>query len=236
MENIELLQIKNLHVYYSESHILKGVSLCVEEGELVTLLGRNGAGKTTAIKSIMGLIPSKEGYIFLGGKNILGLKPHMIARLGIGFVPEDRRVFSSLTVLENLNLPVIRKRGEGWNLEKIYKYFPRLKERQKHKGFELSGGEQQMLAIARILRTKISLILLDEPTEGLAPMLVKSVEAILNEIKKEKITLLLVEQNTRFAQKVADKHYIISNGGIVYAGTNEGFIADDEIKKRFLGV
>jgi branched-chain amino acid transport system ATP-binding protein len=232
----KLLEIKNLHSFYGESHILKGISFHVEEGELVTLLGRNGAGKTTTLKSIMGLIPSKKGDISFLGNNIMGLKAHSIARLGISFVPEDRRIFSSLTILENLNLPVIKKMGEGWDLEKIYKHFPRLEERQKHKGFQLSGGEQQMLAIARALRAKASLILLDEPTEGLAPMLVKSIEAILNEIKKEKITLLLVEQNTRFAKKVAERHYIISNGEIVYAGTNQEFMANEEIQNRFLGV
>jgi branched-chain amino acid transport system ATP-binding protein len=231
-----LIEIKNLHAYYGDSHILKGVSLNVVEGELVTLLGRNGAGKTTTIKSIMGLIPSRRGEILFRGENLVGLKPHQIARLGIGLVPEDRRIFASLTVIENLNLPVIRKRGEGWNLAKIYEYFPRLEERQRHKGFELSGGEQQMLAIARILRAKTSFILLDEPTEGLAPMLVKSIEVILNGIKKERMTLLLVEQNIRFAQKVAMRHYIISNGEIVYMGANEEFIGDEEIKKRYLGV
>jgi branched-chain amino acid transport system ATP-binding protein len=234
--SIELLEIRNLHAYYGESHILKGVSFYVEEGGLVTLLGRNGAGKTTTIKSIMGLIPSREGEISFGGENIIGLKPHAIARLGIGFVPEDRRIFSSLTVIENLNLPVTRRKGEGWGLKKIYEHFPRLEERQRHKGFELSGGEQQMLAIARILRTKVFLILLDEPTEGLAPMLVRSIEGILKEIKKERMTLLLVEQNTRFAQKVADRHYIISNGEIVYMGTNEEFTGNEEIQKKFLGV
>lgn len=236
MEGINLLEISHLHAFYEESHILKGISLQVKEGELTTLLGRNGAGKTTTMKSIMGLIIPKEGNILFDGKNIIGLKPHEIARLGIGLVPEDRRIFPSLTVLENLNLPVIRKRGEGWNLKKIYEYFPRLEERQGHKGFELSGGEQQMLAIARILRTKASLILLDEPTEGLAPLFVKSIESILQGVKKDGITMLLVEQNTRFAERVGERHYIISNGEIVYMGNHERFIVDEEVKKRYLGV
>lgn len=231
-----MLDISHLHAFYEESHILKGISLQVKEGELTTLLGRNGAGKTTTMKSIMGLIIPKEGNILFDGKNIIGLKPHEIARLGIGLVPEDRRIFPSLTVLENLNLPVIRKRGEGWNLEKIYEYFPRLEERQGHKGFELSGGEQQMLAIARILRTKASLILLDEPTEGLAPLFVQSIESILQGVKKDGITMLLVEQNTRFAERVGERHYIISNGEIVYMGNHERFIVDEEVKKRYLGV
>lgn len=231
-----MLDISHLHAFYEESHILKGISLQVKEGELTTLLGRNGAGKTTTMKSIMGLIIPKEGNILFDGKNIIGLKPHEIARLGIGLVPEDRRIFPSLTVLENLNLPVIRKRGEGWHLEKIYEYFPRLEERQGHKGFELSGGEQQMLAIARILRTKASLILLDEPTEGLAPLFVQSIESILQGVKKDGITMLLVEQNTRFAERVGERHYIISNGEIVYMGNHERFIVDEEVKKRYLGV
>jgi len=236
LEGINLLEISHLHAFYEESHILKGISLQVKEGELTTLLGRNGAGKTTTMKSIMGLIIPKEGNILFDGKNIIGLKPHEIARLGIGLVPEDRRIFPSLTVLENLNLPVIRKRGEGWNLKKIYEYFPRLEERQGHKGFELSGGEQQMLAIARILRTKASLILLDEPTEGLAPLFVQSIESILQGVKKDGITMLLVEQNTRFAERVGERHYIISNGEIVYMGNHERFIVDEEVKKRYLGV
>ncbi|MGZ3591670.1 MAG: ABC transporter ATP-binding protein [Thermodesulfobacteriota bacterium] len=231
-----MLDISHLHAFYEESHILKGISLQVKEGELTTLLGRNGAGKTTTMKSIMGLIIPKEGNILFDGKNIIGLKPHEIARLGIGLVPEDRRIFPSLTVLENLNLPVIRKRGEGWNLKKIYEYFPRLEERQGHKGFELSGGEQQMLSIARILRTKASLILLDEPTEGLAPLFVQSIESILQGVKKDGITMLLVEQNTRFAERVGERHYIISNGEIVYMGNHERFIVDEEVKKRYLGV
>ena len=231
-----MLEIEKLHASYGEGDILKGVSFSVAKGELVTLLGRNGAGKTTTIKSIMGLLSQKTGKILFDGKNILGLTPHEVARLGMGLVPEDRRIFSSLTVLENLNLPVTRRRGEGWNLTKIYEYFPRLEERQKHKGFELSGGEQQMLAIARVLRTPTSFILLDEPTEGLAPMLVKGIEAILNGIKKERMTLLLVEQNTRFAQKVANRHYILSQGEIVYTGTNEEFMADERVQKRYLGV
>ncbi len=231
-----MLEISNLHAYYEESHILKGITLQVKEGELTTLLGRNGAGKTTTMKSIMGLLIPKEGSISFDGKSIVGLKPHQIARLGIGFVPEDRRIFPSLTVLENLNLPVITKRGGGWSLERIYEYFPRLEERQGHKGFELSGGEQQMLAIARILRINASIILLDEPTEGLAPLFVRGIESILQGIKKDGITMLLVEQNTRFAERLGERHYIISNGEIVYTGSHEEFITDADIKQRYLGV
>ncbi len=232
-----MLEIENLFSSYGDdAQVLKGVSFYVTSGELVTLLGRNGAGKTTTIKSIMGLMPQNTGRITFDGKSLLGLTPHEIARLGIGFVPEDRRIFSGLTILENLNLPVTRKRPEGWSLSRIFEFFPRLQERQKHKGFQLSGGEQQMLAIARVLRTKTSLILLDEPTEGLAPMLIRDIERILLGIKKERITLLLVEQNTRFAQRVAERHYILSNGEIVYTGTNEQFTGDERVQKRYLGV
>ncbi len=237
MEDIRfLLEINNLHTYYGEGHILKGVNIQIKEKELVTLLGRNGAGKTTLIKSIVGLVIPREGKILFQGENIIGLKPHAIARLGIKWVPEDRRIFPSLTVFENLNLPVTRKNGEGWNLNKIYEYFPRLKEREEYKGSELSGGEQQMLAIARALRTKASLILMDEPTEGLAPLLIRSIETILRGIKDEGITLLLVEQNIRFAQAVGERHYILVNGEIVYMGGSKEFLRNEEIKKKYLGV
>lgn len=236
MEDINLLNIKNLHTCYGEAEIIKGIDLQINRGEIVTLLGRNGAGKTTTIKTIMGLIHPRMGDIIFDGKNIVGLKPHEIACLGIGYVPENRIIFPSLTVLENLNLSVTRKKREGWDLEKIFEYFPILKERRKHKGFELSGGEQQMLAIARILRTQNLLILLDEPTQGLAPMLVQSIENILRGIKHHRITLLLVEQNIRFAQVIGERHYIISNGEIVYIGTSQEFIQNDVIKKRYLGV
>lgn len=237
MEDISLLlKINNLHTYYGEGHILKGVNIQIKEKELVTLLGRNGAGKTTLIKSIIGMVIPREGEILFQGENIIGLKPHAIARLGIKWVPEDRRIFPSLTVFENLNLPVTRKNGEGWNLKKIYEYFPRLKEREAHKGSELSGGEQQMLAIARALRTKASLILMDEPTEGLAPLLVRNIETILRGIKNEGITLLLVEQNIRFAQAIGERHYIIVNGEIVYTGDSEEFLKNEEVKKKYLGV
>ncbi|MGD0663622.1 MAG: ABC transporter ATP-binding protein [Syntrophorhabdales bacterium] len=231
-----MLELQDLYASYKEGDILKGVSLFVGMGEIVTLLGRNGAGKSTTINSIMGFLPNIRGKILFDGKDICGCKPHDVARLGIGLVPEDRRIFPSLTILENLNIPVTRKRPEGWRLEKIFDYFPRLRERRKNKGFQLSGGEQQMLAIARILRTKTRLILLDEPTEGLAPMLVREIENILIGIKQEKIPVLLVEQNTRFARKVAERHYILAEGEVVYCGTNEEFSQNEPIQKRYLGV
>lgn len=231
-----MLKVEDLHTYYGNSYILQGVSLEIEKGAVVTLLGRNGMGKSTTIKSVMGLVTPRAGRIVLNGNDIVGLKPYEIARMGVGFVPEDRRTFPSLTVLENLNLPVKRGLGEGWSLEKVYEFFPRLKERSSHKGFELSGGEQQMLAIARVLRMKSRLILLDEPTEGLAPLLVKAIEEIVRQIKREGITTLLVEQNSRFVANVADRHYVICHGKIVYEGTNEDFAHQEEVKKEYLGI
>lgn len=231
-----MLNVGDMHTYYGNSYILQGISFHVNKGEIVTLLGRNGMGKTTTIKSIMGLVIPKAGKISFKGKEIVGWKPYEVARSGIGFVPEDRRIFSSLTVLENLNLSINKSVQEGWSLEKIYEFFPRLKERIHHMGFELSGGEQQMLAIARILRIKTDLILLDEPTEGLAPLLVKLIGEILQEIKRDGITTLLVEQNAKFVTSVADRHYVICHGKIVYEGDNEDFMKQEEVKKQYLGI
>ena len=231
-----MLTIDNIHTYYGNSHILQGVSLNVKKGEVVTLLGRNGMGKSTTIKTVMGLVAPREGRVLLNGVNIVGRKPYDIARAGVGFVPEDRRIFPSLSVFENLNLPVRQRSGEGWSLEKVFEFFPRLKERSSHKGFELSGGEQQMLAIARILRMKSELILLDEPTEGLAPLLVKAIGDIIAQIKREGITTLLVEQNSRFVAKVADRHYVICHGKLVYEGSNEDFAHQEEMKREYLGI
>ena len=231
-----MLTIDNIHAYYGNSYILQGVSLKVKKGEVVTLLGRNGMGKSTTIKTVMGLVVPREGRVLLNGVNIVGRKPYDIARAGVGFVPEDRRTFPSLSVLENLNLPVRRGSGEGWSLEKIFQFFPRLMERENHKAFELSGGEQQMLAIARVLRMKVELILLDEPTEGLAPLLLKAIGDIIAQIKREGITTLLVEQNSRFVATVADRHYVICHGKLVYEGSNEDFAHQDEMKREYLGI
>ena len=231
-----MLFLKDVHTYYGESHILKGISAEIKKGELITLLGRNGAGKTTTLRSIMGIVPPKQGTITFDGLNICGQKPHLIASLGVGYVPEERMIFPSLTVLENLSLPC-KGSGRGlWDLEKIYQYFPVLKERVDQKGSRLSGGEQQMLAIARILTMDLKLMLLDEPTEGLAPLLVREIGTILKEIRKTGITILLVEQNTRFATGVSDKHCILYNGQIVYEASNEEFKADKDVQKRYLGV
>ena len=231
-----MLRLEDVHTYYGESHILKGVSLEIKRGELITLLGRNGAGKTTTLRSIMGIVPPRQGAITFDGINICGQKPHKIASLGVGFVPEERMIFPSLSVFENLSLPSRGGRKGLWDLEKIYHYFPVLRERAQHKGSQLSGGEQQMLAIARVLTMDLKLILLDEPTEGLAPLLVRDIAAILEEIRKSGITILLVEQNTRFATGISDKHDILYNGRIVYEGTNEEFKADEEVQKKYLGV
>jgi branched-chain amino acid transport system ATP-binding protein len=229
-----MLKIENLHTYYGNSYILQGISLHVKKGEIVTLLGRNGMGKSTTIKSIIGMVQPREGKIVFKDREIQNLPSHEIARRGIGLVPEDRRIFPGLTVLENLNLAV---RGEGgWELEKVFEFFPKLKERVNNKGFELSGGEQQMLAMARVLRMKTDLILLDEPTEGLAPLLVRAIEDILKEIKREGITTLLVEQNSRFVTCVADRHYVICHGKLVYEGSNEDFINEEEVKREYLGI
>ncbi len=230
-----MLKVENIHTYYGNSYILQGVSLSVERGEIVTLLGRNGMGKSTTIKTIMGLVVPRQGRVALNGSELVGLKPYTIAKKGVGFVPEDRRTFPSLTVLENLNLAV-RGHEQGWSLEKVYEFFPRLKERISHKGFELSGGEQQMLAIARVLRMKTELVLLDEPTEGLAPLLVKAIEEILKQMKREGITTLLVEQNARFVTNVADRHYVLCHGKIVYEGSNEDFARQEEMKREYLGI
>jgi branched-chain amino acid transport system ATP-binding protein len=232
----EVLLLRDVHTYYGDSHILKGISSEIETGKLVTLLGRNGAGKTTTLRSIMGIVPPKQGTITFDGVNICGRKPHSIASLGVGYVPEERMIFPSLTVLENLSLPSRGSRQGLWDHEKIYQYFPVLRERGNHKGSQLSGGEQQMLAIARILTMDLKLMLLDEPTEGLAPLLVREIGTILNEIRRSGITILLVEQNTRFATGVSDRHCILYGGRIVYEGSNKEFEADQEVQKRYLGV
>jgi branched-chain amino acid transport system ATP-binding protein len=231
-----MLHLQDVHTYYGDSHILKGVSIDVQSGKVATLLGRNGAGKTTTLRSIMGIVTPRNGTITFNGTPVLGEKPHRIASLGIGYVPEERAVFPSLSVLENLKLPSRKNRIGLWELEKIYTYFPILKEKQHNRGSHLSGGEQQMLAIARILTMDIKLLLLDEPTEGLAPALVRLIAVLLRELKKSSVTVLLVEQNTRFAMEVADQHYILYNGTIHYQGSNDRFKADRDVQLKYLGI
>jgi branched-chain amino acid transport system ATP-binding protein len=209
-----MLEVKGLNAWYGESHILHGMELEVREGEVVTLLGRNGAGKTTTLKSIMGMVGRRQGSIRFKGSETIGFTSDRIARLGIAFCPEERGIFASLDVEENLMLPPQVASG-GLSLEQIFRLFPNLRERLHSQGTKLSGGEQQMLAIARILRTGARLLLLDEPTEGLAPVIVQQIGATIAQLKQQGFTILLVEQNFRFAQKVADRHYIVEHGRVI---------------------
>jgi branched-chain amino acid transport system ATP-binding protein len=209
-----MLEVRGLNAWYGESHILHGVDLDVREGEVVTLLGRNGAGKTTTLKSVMGMVGRRQGSIKFRNSELIHLPSNRIARLGIAFCPEERGIFASLDVEENLLLPPQVAPG-GLPVEEIFRLFPNLRERLHSQGTKLSGGEQQMLAIARILRTGAKLLLLDEPTEGLAPVIVQQIGAMIRQLKQQGFTILLVEQNFRFAQKVADRHYIVEHGRVV---------------------
>jgi branched-chain amino acid transport system ATP-binding protein len=209
-----LLEVKGLNAWYGESHVLHGVDFEVRQGEVVTLLGRNGAGKTTTLKSVMGMVGRREGSIRYEGRQTVGLASNRIARLGIAFCPEERGIFASLSVRENLLLPP-RVRDGGFSEQQVYEIFPNLKERAASQGTKLSGGEQQMLAIGRILRTGARLLLLDEPTEGLAPVIVQQIGRTIARLKQEGYTILLVEQNFRFAQTVSDRHYVMENGRVV---------------------
>jgi branched-chain amino acid transport system ATP-binding protein len=230
-----MLEIRDLHAFYGESHILHGVSLDVRKGEVVTLLGRNGAGKTTTMRSIMGIVGKRTGSIRLNGVELIGLPSNKIAKLGIGYVPEERGIFSSLNVEENLMLPPMVKAG-GMEVEAIYTLFPNLKERRKSQGTRLSGGEQQMLAIGRILRTGADFILLDEPTEGLAPVIIQQIGKVVRELKQRGLTILLVEQNFRFAATIADRHYVMEEGHIVDMIPNDQLEANMEKLHGYLGV
>ncbi len=209
-----LLKVAGLQAWYGESHILHGVDFEIRRGELVTLLGRNGAGKTTTLRSIMGILGKRTGSIAFDGKETIGMSSDHIARLGIAYCPEERGIFSSLNVDENLRLPPVVKPG-GLSIEEIYKLFPNLLERRHSQGTKLSGGEQQMLAIGRILRTGATLLLLDEPTEGLAPVIVQRIGEIIRQLKSRGFTILLVEQNFHFAATVADRHYVMEDGRVI---------------------
>ena len=230
-----MLEVRGLNAWYGESHILHGVDFDVREGEVVTLLGRNGAGKTTTMNSIMGLVPRRSGSIRFRGGETIALRPDLIARAGIGFCPEDRGIFASLNVTENLMLPLVVAPG-GLDLPTIYTLFPNLKERAGSQGTKLSGGEQQMLAIARILRTGARLLLLDEPTEGLAPVIVQQIGRTIRDIKARGFTVLLVEQNFWFAQSVADRHYVMEHGRVVDMIPNEELPASMAKLHDYLGV
>jgi branched-chain amino acid transport system ATP-binding protein len=209
-----LLRVRDLNAWYGESHVLHGVNLDVAPGEVVTLLGRNGAGKTTTLRSIIGIVGRRTGSIAFEGRETVGLSSRDIARLGIGYVPEERGIFASLSVEENLTLPPKVKAG-GFSDEQIFVLFPNLRERLKSQGTKLSGGEQQMLAIGRILRTGAQFLLLDEPTEGLAPVVVEQIGRTIQRLKREGFTIVLVEQNFRFASNVADRHYLVEQGLVV---------------------
>jgi branched-chain amino acid transport system ATP-binding protein len=231
-----MLEISALNSWYGESHILHGVDFVVNEGEVVTLLGRNGAGKTTTMKSIMGLVPRREGSVRYRGQETIGLPPNYIARAGIALCPEERGIFGSLSVTENLMLPPIVAPG-GLSVDEIYTLFPNLKERAStSQGTKLSGGEQQMLAIGRILRTGAKMLLLDEPTEGLAPVIVQQIGRTIREIKARGFTVLLVEQNFRFAATVADRHYVMEHGKIIDMIPNEQLEASMDKLHDYLGV
>jgi len=232
-----VLRVEGLHAWYGESHVLHGVDLEVPAGEIVTLVGRNGMGKTTTLRCIMGLHAAKQGRILLDGRDITRLAPQQIARLGVGWVQDDRGIYSRLTVLEHLRLPpVVGPAGQPWSLERIFETFPILKERAAAPGSKLSGGEQQILAVARVLRMGARLLLMDEPTEGLAPILVRRVAEILDDIKAHGLTVLLVEQNLRFATMVADRHYLIVNGRTVNTLSNREAARQEQELLAYLGV
>ena len=232
-----ILTVEKINTFYGDSHILFDVDMSIAEGEVVSLLGRNGAGKTTTLRSIMGLTSPRAGTVCWLGEEVQRLKPHEIARKGVGFVPEDRRIFSRLSVEENLEIGAFKLEGpSGWTLERIYGLFPKLEQLKAHKGNELSGGEQQMLAIARALMGAPKLVLLDEPSEGLAPAIVKDVGEMIGRLREEGIAVLLVEQNTRFACRLSDRVYIIDNGRVRFGGTVAQLEADEELKSRYLAV
>ncbi|WP_207460615.1 ABC transporter ATP-binding protein [Azospirillum sp. SYSU D00513] len=230
-----MLEIRDLQAWYGESHVLHGVNLDIRQGEVVTLLGRNGAGKTSTMRSIMGIIPKRTGTIRFEGKELIGMAQHRIPRLGIGYVPEERGIFSSLSVDENLMLPPVIRSG-GMTVQQIYELFPNLKGRGSTQGTRLSGGEQQMLAIARILRTGANLILLDEPTEGLAPVIIEQIGVAVRALKQRGFTILLVEQNFRFASTIADRHYVMEEGHIVDMIPNDQLAQNMDKLHSYLGV
>jgi branched-chain amino acid transport system ATP-binding protein len=230
-----LLAVRDLHAWYGESHILHGVSFDVRAGEVVTLLGRNGAGKTTTLKSVMGIVTKRKGSVTFGNHELIGKPSNAIARLGLAFCPEERGIFASLSVEENLLLPPQVQPG-GMSVEAVFGLFPNLKERLRSQGTKLSGGEQQMLAIGRILRTGARLLLLDEPTEGLAPVIVQHIGATIRRLKSEGFTILLVEQNFRFAATVADRHYVMEHGRVIDSIPNAELDANMNKLHDYLGV
>ena len=233
-----LLELDGVNTFYGRSHILFDVSLAVAKGEVVALIGRNGAGKSTTFRSIIGLTPTQSGDVRFKGEKVNGLRAFRICRRGIGFVPEDRRCFPDLTVRENLEVAARREKETEtpWTVERVYALFPRLRERERNLGSQLSGGEQQMLTIARTLMTNPDLLLLDEPSEGLAPLVVAMLAEMILQIRKEGVTVLLAEQNLHFCAKVSDRGYVIDKGALKYEGTMKALLADDEVKEKYLAV
>ncbi len=231
----ELLRVQDLHAWYGESHILHGMSFAVNEGEVVTLLGRNGVGKTTTLRAIMGIMPQRRGSVRFRGHELIALPSNRIARSGIAYCPEERGIFASLSVEENLLLPPVVQPG-GMSVDEIYQVFPHLAERRRSQGTKLSGGEQQMLAIGRILRTGAKLLLLDEPTEGLAPVIVQQIGTVIRTLKQKGFTILLVEQNFRFAATVADRHYVVEHGQVIDTIANDRLDENLDKLHEYLGV
>jgi branched-chain amino acid transport system ATP-binding protein len=230
---MSILEADGVHTYYGKSHILHGVSLNLQEGEIVTLLGRNGAGKTTTLRSIVGLTPAREGAVRILGKTTTHWPPYAIAALGVGYVPEGRRIFGNLTVEENLKVPL--ERPGHWTIPKIFELFPRLAERRRKKGRQLSGGEQEMLAIARALLLNPKLLLLDEPSQGLAPLIVQEVFRVIADMRNIGMSLLLVEQNVRAAVEIADRAYVLDDGRIIYEGSAAELGRDEERVRALAG-
>ena len=231
-----MLAVENVNAYYGDSHILHGVSLAVKEGEVVCLLGRNGAGKTTTILTIMGYLKPRPGRIRYRGRDIAALPPYAVARLGFGFVPQERGIFPSLTVRENLTVFARGTAGGRWTLERILELFPSLRARERNLGFQLSGGEQQMLSIARALMLNPALLLLDEPSEGLAPMIVQGIVEVLKNLKREGLAILLVEQNLRTALAVADRHHVMNKGEICFTGSSSELEGNEFVLRNYLSV
>ena len=232
------LDLNSINTYYGRSHILFDVSLSIEKGEVVSLIGRNGAGKSTTFRSIIGLTPPQTGEVIFRGERISGMRAFRICRKGIGFVPEDRRCFPDLTVRDNLEVAARREKQTAipWTVDRIYALFPRLQEREKNLGSQLSGGEQQMLTIARTLMTNPELLPLDEPSEGLAPLIVSLLAEMILQIRKEGVTVLLAEQNLHFCAKVSDRGYVIDKGSVKYVGTMSDLLANEEVKEKYLAV
>lgn len=231
-----MLEVQDIHTYYGESYILQGLSLKVAEGEAVALLGRNGVGKTTTIRSIIGFTPPRRGQIIFSGAAITHLRPATISRLGVGLVPQGRRIFPNLTVRENMIIAARNEAKGGWTADEIYRYFPRLLERQHNMGNQLSGGEQQMLAIARALMTNPRLLLLDEPSEGLAPLVLHEIAEIVSRLREKGLSILLVEQNIKMALGIASRVYVMNKGRVAWEGSSADLWENEAVKHQHLGV